>query len=382
MYFAGPYTVIVQGLPRAVCTVMHAEIMIEQAGFDGSVTSCMINDCATHGEVNVSLKTWHDASRCIAHFNGCCWSGARLAAFLALSVSHVSSETVSQAVPSFAPPMSDTWNPSRQVVPGQTGPSVVPLPMSDTWNQSSRDRTWSDSQYGSDSGACANVDCEIDLVDCDGTTKESDTARGGPSEECSCANDADEERSAEEAASEVHACTNVDGAASGIVEVEGAIPDTSPALESESCLNATSGDNPHSAMSLVTASAVSGCQTTTGACSSLVDSTTDERMSIRVSGDAIELKIGSLAVRDGILCSDRVLSEALLSMYLLATTSNVDVVASLGVTAQSDASVERIAPTSCKQDVGSTTAPREDASMYSKKKNSPKKKNSKKKYSS
>jgi hypothetical protein len=70
---AGERSVLLQGLPNAMCAPACFEVMLEQAGLVGDVLSHNIRQGRSCGEATLKVASEGAASRCIKHFHGRVW---------------------------------------------------------------------------------------------------------------------------------------------------------------------------------------------------------------------------------------------------------------------------------------------------------------------
>lgn len=82
---SGEATILLQGLPKALCNSSCLEAMFEQAGLEGAIASCRVRRGSASSEVLLTVNSRQAARRCIKHFNGRRWdvSGDPVTATLA-----------------------------------------------------------------------------------------------------------------------------------------------------------------------------------------------------------------------------------------------------------------------------------------------------------
>jgi len=66
-------SVLLRGLPKALCTNACLEAMFEQAGMEGSIVSCRVRKGMVVSEVLLTFSTRQAARRCVHHFHGRRW---------------------------------------------------------------------------------------------------------------------------------------------------------------------------------------------------------------------------------------------------------------------------------------------------------------------
>jgi len=68
--------VLLEGLPKAICSEAYLEVILDEAGVEGTIVACHLADGASVGEAIVKFETRRSAKKCIKHFQGRRWDMA------------------------------------------------------------------------------------------------------------------------------------------------------------------------------------------------------------------------------------------------------------------------------------------------------------------